>query len=91
MNNQQSIKHPADQSTNIRKRKQGFSTDANNSSFTNCGIDTKRRPQHYIDQNGPNHLETCLVTERVSHYLRPVFEEATETLQKYITLHSRNN
>ncbi|AEE09565.1 conserved hypothetical protein [Cotesia vestalis bracovirus] len=72
--------------TDVKQRKVISSLQDYKSSITNNNdVDVKRQSRHTKSQ------EPCLVTERVSRQLRPVFKEAAEALQKYIAERSREN
>ncbi|CAG18442.1 hypothetical protein CcBV_32.12 [Bracoviriform congregatae] len=90
--------------TDVKQRKVFPSPQDYKSSITkNNDIDAKRQSRHAINESGQFGSNStfygsasksqgpCLVTERVSRQLRPVFKEAAEALQKYVTEHSRKN
>nr|ACE75412.1 conserved hypothetical protein [Glyptapanteles indiensis] len=90
--------------TDVCRQKSVSSTQDYKSSITdNNSIDAKRQSRDAINQSdrfGLNSLfdessaklqTPCLVTERVSRQLRPIFKEAAEALQKYVAEHSRKN
>nr|ACE75240.1 conserved hypothetical protein [Glyptapanteles flavicoxis] len=105
MNNSASWNHDINKVyTDVCRQKPVCSTPDYKSSITgNNNIDAKRQSRDAInqrDQFGLNSLfdesatklqAPCLVTERVSHQLRPIFKESAEALQKYVAEHSRKN
>ncbi|CAH2095641.1 unnamed protein product [Euphydryas editha] len=87
--------------TDVKQRKVIPSSQDYKSSITNNNdIDAKRQSRHAINESGQYGSSSlfygsasksqgpCLVTERVSRQLRPVFKEAAEALQKYVAEHS---
>lgn len=72
--------------TDVKQRKVISSLQDYKSSITNNNDSDVKRQSWYAKSQEP-----CLVTERVSRQLRPVFKEAAEALQKYVAERSREN